>query len=73
MKRFVKYSLILALALGVSKAAHADPPSWSNGHHHDHDPPAPHTAPEVDAALAVGGLALLGGTIAVLRARRSKS
>jgi hypothetical protein len=71
MKSLLKYSLILALVLGANMAAYADPPPWSNGHHHDPDPPKPYTAPEVDAALAFGGLALVGGTIAVLRSRRS--
>jgi hypothetical protein len=70
VKKVLKYSLFgLALAVGASASAHADP--WWN---HDHDPPKPQprTAPEVDPNLAIGGLSLLGGTIAVLRVRRSK-
>jgi hypothetical protein len=72
VKRVLKYSLLgLALAVGASASAHADP-SWH--HRHDPDPPCPEprTAPEVDPSLAIGGLSLLGGTIAVLRAGRSK-
>lgn len=65
MKKLLKYSLLAALVLGLNMAAYANPDKKP-------DPPDPHTAPEVDAALAFGGLALLGGTIAVLRARRSK-
>jgi len=70
MKPFLKYSLVLVLALGLNMAAHAKPDD--DRHHPHYDPPTPHTAPEVDAALAAGGLALVGGTIAVLRARRQK-
>ena len=44
-----------------------------NGDGNGHDNPNnPHTAPEVDAALAAGGLAMIGGTLMVLRARRRK-
>jgi hypothetical protein len=79
MKKILKYSLFgLALAVGASTAAHADP--WR--HHdpprpepwHQHDPARPElrAAPEVDSSLAVSGLSLLGGTLAVLRARRRK-
>jgi hypothetical protein len=58
--KLLKYSfLALALILGVSTAAHADP--WWQ-----------HQAPEVDPGLAISGLTLLGGTLTVLRARRSK-
>ena len=70
VNRVLKSSFLgIALAVGASTAAHASP--W---HHHDYDPPRrePKTAPEVDPSLAIGGLSLLGGTIAVLRARRSK-
>ena len=61
MKRLLKYSFLLALALGLNVAAYAK-----------HKDPPLSTAPEVDVALATGGLTLVGGTIAVLRARRSK-
>jgi len=73
MKKLFKYSLVLALTLGMGMAAYATPhqdndkDKWPK----DQDPPK-HTAPEVDAGLAAGGLALVGGTIAVLRARRRK-
>jgi len=63
MKRLLGYPLVAALAIGLNMAAYAKP-------HKDHDPPKPHTAPEFDAALAIGGLALVGGSIAVLRACR---
>jgi len=66
MNKFARYSLILGVSLGLTAASYARP------HDHDHhypDPPAPKTAPEVDPSLAVGGLALLGGTLALLRAR----
>jgi hypothetical protein len=65
MKTLLKYSLLAALVIGLNSAAYAKPDK------HKHPDP-PHTAPEVDAALAAGGLALLGGTIAVLRARRAR-
>jgi hypothetical protein len=70
VKKVLKYSFLgLALAIGACGAAQADP-----HHHHDDDPPKrePKKAPEVDPNLAMGGLSLLGGTIAVLRARRWK-
>lgn len=74
MKMLLKYSLAaLVIALGTSTAAHADPPWWH------HDPPhyrphsaKPNVAPEIDPSLAVSGLALLGGTLTVVRARRRK-
>lgn len=69
VKRVLKCSFLgLALAVGTS-AAHADP--WWH-HHHDPPKPEPRKAPEVDPNMAIGGLSLLGGTIAVLRAQRSK-
>ena len=63
MKRLLGYPLVAALAIGLNMAAYAKPDKH-------HDPPKPHTAPEFDAALAIGGLALAGGSIAVLRACR---
>jgi len=62
----LKYSFLgLALVVGASATANASPrDSW----HHDH----PQHAPEVDPALAISGLSLLGGTLTVLRARRRK-
>ena len=68
MKTLLKYSLLAALVIGLNSAAYAKPDKDK----HRKDPDPPHTAPEVDAALAAGGLALLGGTIAVLRARRAR-
>ncbi len=62
MKNVFKYSLpVLALALFVSSRAQAKLPGF---------PPTHNTAPEVDPALAISGLTLLGGTITVLRSRR---
>ena len=72
MTKLLKYSLFaLALPLGTSTLAVAH-------EHHDPRPTAPrngcgtndNTAPEVDPSLAIGGITLLGGTIAVARARR---
>jgi hypothetical protein len=76
VKKVLKSSLLflgLALTVGGSAAAHADP--WSQHHYNDRYPPRPEQArkaPEVDPSLAIGGLSLLGGSIAVLRARRGK-
>lgn len=57
-KNLLKYALVvLALALSTSVAAHG----LAFGRN-----------PEVDPSLAVSGLALLGGTLAVLRVRRKK-
>ena len=64
MKKTLKYSFVIfALALGLSTAAHATP-----------GPTAvpPKAAPEVDPALVVSGVALLGGTLTLLRTRRRK-
>ena len=72
MTKLLKYSLFaLALTLGTSTLAVAH-------EHHDPKPTRPNngcnnndnTAPEVDPSLAIGGFTLLGGTIAVARARR---
>lgn len=69
LNKLFKYSfLVLALTLGVSTVAHADP-------RHDHDKdrkPKAHEAPEVDPTLATGGFSLLAGTLTVLRAQRRK-
>jgi LPXTG-motif cell wall-anchored protein len=70
MKTALKFSLFaLALAMTMSPMAQAHDP-------HDHDPNPPHdlpnTAPEVDPSMAFAGLTLLGGTLTVLRSRRSK-
>jgi hypothetical protein len=71
MKTILKYSLpALGLLLLVAPNAHAGPrPSPTPP-----PPPAPQprTAPEIDPALAVTGLALLAGSLFVARARRSQ-
>ena len=83
MTKLLKYSVLaLALALGSSTYAHAEsatlagggllggilswlfPPSSGNNNKN--------TAPEVDPGLAMSGFMLLGGTLTVLRSRRSK-
>ena len=66
MKTALKSSLLaLALAVTMSPMAQAK--------HHDPQPnDPPNTAPEVDPSMAFAGLALLGGTLTVLRSRRSK-
>lgn len=72
MKTALKSSLlILALAVAVSPLAQAHE---DRDHHHDPKPPCdpPNTAPEVDPSMAFAGLTLLGGTLTVLRSRRSK-
>jgi LPXTG-motif cell wall-anchored protein len=70
MKTALKFSLFaLALAMTMSPMAQAH-----DDHHHDPKPPCdpPNTAPEVDPSMAFAGLTLLGGTLTVLRSRRSK-
>jgi hypothetical protein len=48
--------------------------SWWNIFFPPHNKPTHNdrTAPEVDPGLALSGIALLGGSLTVLRARRSK-
>jgi LPXTG-motif cell wall-anchored protein len=74
MKTVLKYSLpVLALALFMNQSAKADPWSWGSGWGDGWSPnPNPNAAPEVDPSLALSGLALLGGTLTVLRSRRRK-
>ncbi len=62
------FALTLALALSPMAQAHDD-----HGHHGPKPPcDPPNTAPEVDPSMAFAGLTLLGGTLTVLRSRRSK-
>ncbi len=69
MKAILKYSfLALALFLSIAPRAHAAPGPTAP----KPTPTAPKTAPEIDPALAVTGLALLAGSLSVARARRSK-
>lgn len=59
-KNLLKYSIVmLGLALGTCSAAYGL--AFRHGH-----------VPEVDPSVAIGGLTLLAGTIAVLRVRRKK-
>lgn len=62
MKNLLKYApLALVLAFGACTAAHGMVFGGTGGHQ-----------PEVDPSLAVSGLTLLAGTLAVLRVRRKK-
>jgi hypothetical protein len=69
VKNLAKYTfLTLVLAFGFSAAAHATPTpcaSWN-----PNCKPTP--APEVDPSMAVAGISLLAGTLAVVRARVRK-
>jgi LPXTG-motif cell wall-anchored protein len=78
MRDFLKYAIpTMVLALGISAAASAQPPT-PGGHPppppggHPPPPPAPATAPEVDPSLAIVGISFLAGTLTVLRVRRRK-
>ena len=76
MKNLLKYAFLgLALTLSVSTNAHAGDWGWRL----PKPPPPPppplpkrNLAPEVDPSLAISGLALLAGTLTVVRARRAK-
>jgi hypothetical protein len=69
MKSILKYSILaVSLSLTAIPSAHADRDK-------DKDKPTPgheRTAPEIDPSLALSGLALLGGSLSVVHARRSK-
>lgn len=74
MRNVTKHGFVLLMfVIGASMAAHADPcvtadvasaatPSDCNKN----------TAPEVDPSLAVAGISLLAGTLAVVRTRNRK-
>jgi LPXTG-motif cell wall-anchored protein len=72
MNHFLKIALFSALALSVSSQAHAFGDKHEGHGPNYNQPDCPNTAPEVDPSMAIGGLTMLGGTLAVLRARRSK-
>jgi len=59
-KDLLKYSFV-ALSLGLCASTAAFGMAFRPGH-----------VPEVDPSLAIGGLTLLAGTIAVLRIKRNK-
>jgi hypothetical protein len=66
MRSLIKFALLtVVVAFGASIAATAEAPcpSWNRDCH---------KAPEMDLGLAVAGISLLGGTLAVVRARRRK-
>jgi len=71
MGRFCKYAILtLVFAFGLSIATSATPtpapcPSTDKNC-------KPSSAPEVDPALAISGLALLTGSLTVIRMRRRK-
>jgi hypothetical protein len=70
MKKLIKYSLLaLGLVLAVSTSAHAQGPECGRG---PQGPQPVNSAPEVDPSLAVSAMALLGGSLTVVRARRRK-
>ena len=66
MKTFVKCSLLsLGLLFAACLAAQGQPKPRPT--------PVPvNKAPEIDPSLAIGGLALLGGSVMVLRSRSRK-
>lgn len=67
--RYVPF--VFALALCLSGLAFADPGN-GNGLGEGHGKGNPHKqAPEIDPSLAIAGLALVSGTLAVQRSRRS--
>jgi hypothetical protein len=71
MKRYARFALMsLILVFGVSTVAKADCPWWDPWCSPPPKKPAP--APEIDPSLAVSGLALLAGSLTVLRARKRK-
>lgn len=79
MKNLLKYSLLaLAIMFTASTSAHAGglggilaglfgPPPPPKP-----PPPTTHVGPEVDPSMAFTGLALLAGTLTVMRAKRAK-
>jgi hypothetical protein len=57
---------VLVLMIVVSKCAYAG----QNDHHHPYPwYPIYHHAPEIDPAVGIGALALLSGSLAVMRGR----
>ena len=62
---------VFVLALGFSGLAYADPGN-GNGIGEGHGTGNPHQAPEIDPGIAMSSLALIGGTLAVQRTRRSR-
>ena len=84
MTKLLKYSVLaLALALGSSTYAHAECVTVASGGllgdilNWLFPPPPPNhnpknQAPEIDPSLAMSGFMLVGGTLTVLRSRRSK-
>lgn len=67
MRNLIKYALLtVVVAFGASIAANAVPCASVNPNC------KPSAAPELDISLAAAGISLLGGTLAVVRARRRK-
>jgi len=70
MKNLIKYAfLTLVFVFGVSAAANASPTPEPCS---TINPTCKKAAPEVDPSLAVAGISLLAGTLAVVRARARK-
>jgi hypothetical protein len=74
MQTILKYSfLVLVLTLAAVPLAYAHGRGFGGSPKPTPTPVVPtHTAPELDPSLAIGGLTLLAGSLAVVRARRSK-
>jgi hypothetical protein len=78
LKNLLKFSLLtLALVLVSSPLVHASGPGFGHGPdprnppHHDPGPSTP-SAPEVDPAMAMSGIALVAGAVAVMRMNKRK-
>lgn len=72
MNHLLKYSLMgLVLTLAASTSAHAHGWGWVPPRWEPLPAPKPHVAPEVDPSLAISGIALLAGTLAVARSKRA--
>jgi LPXTG-motif cell wall-anchored protein len=73
MIKTMKLSLLaLALVLGSSVFAHANPRGGSFTPPKSQRNPNCNTAPEVDPGMAISGITLLGGALTVLRMKRRK-
>lgn len=71
----IKAITLLSLLGSFDVASAAILPAFSHHEHRcDRDGESRHcmSAPEIDPASAMGALALLGGTVAILRGRRKK-
>jgi len=70
--KFVKYGLFVGtFVLGFSTFASADP-GHGDGFDRHHGKGNSQQAPEIDPGLALGAVSLIGGSLLVQRARRSR-